>query len=130
MQAVRVVLTAGFLGLFGLAVPFVNYSAPPAASLNVRTESQAHTSPNISTLLTRNLQDVFGENDPVRRRKAIEEIFTEDAVFYDPKEGVYRGRDQINRIAGEVRATHSDFRYQPIGERSTRLHLAGQLYGL
>jgi hypothetical protein len=33
---------------------------------------------SISTLLTRNLHDVFGENDPERRRAAIDEIFTED----------------------------------------------------
>src|SRR5437870_2322560 len=40
---------------------------------------------SISTLLTRNLHDVFGENDPERRRAAIDEIFTEDCVFYDPR---------------------------------------------
>ena len=39
---------------------------------------------SISTLLTRNLHDVFGENDPARRRAAIDEIFTEDCVFYEP----------------------------------------------
>ena len=38
-----------------------------------------------STLLLRNLHDVFGEIDPARRRAAINEIFHEDAVFYDPK---------------------------------------------
>jgi hypothetical protein len=70
----------------------------------------------ISTLLTRNLQDVFGENDPARRRAAIEEIFTEDCVFYDPTKGVYRGRDEIDRVAGAIKATHPDFRYQPITE--------------
>ena len=43
---------------------------------------------SISTLLTRNLHDVFGENDPVRRRAAIDEVFTEDCVFYDPSKGV------------------------------------------
>ena len=57
----------------------------------------------ISTLLTRNLQDVFGENDPARRRAAIEEMYTEDCVFYDPTKGRVpwprrdrsrRGRDQ------------------------------------
>ena len=69
-----------------------------------------------STLLTRNLHDVFGENDPARRRAAIDEIFTEDCMFYDPKGGVYRGRDEVDRIAGEVKATHPDFRYQPIAE--------------
>ena len=36
---------------------------------------------SISTLLTRNLDDVFGENDPARRRAAIDEIFTDDCVF-------------------------------------------------
>ena len=71
---------------------------------------------SISTLLTRNLHDVFGENDPARRRAAIDEIFTEHCVFYDPKGGVYRGRDEIDRIAGAVKATHPDFRYQPIAE--------------
>lgn len=71
---------------------------------------------NISTLLTRNLHDVFGENDPARRRAAIDEIFTEDGVFYDPNGGVYRGRDEINRIAGAIRATHPDFRYRVTAE--------------
>ena len=69
---------------------------------------------SISTLLTRNLHDVFGEMDPARRRAAIDEIFTEDCVFYDPTGGVYRGRDEIHRVAGAVKATHHDSRYQPI----------------
>jgi hypothetical protein len=67
---------------------------------------------SISTLLLRNLNDVFGENDPVRRRAAIDEIFHEDAVFYDPKRGIFRGRDEIDRIAGEIRATFPGFGYQ------------------
>ena len=70
---------------------------------------------SISTLLTRNLLDVFGENDPARRRAVIDEIFTEDCVFYEPK-GVYRGRDEIDRVAGAIMATHPDFQYQPIAE--------------
>ena len=75
------------------------------------------TVPNsISTLLKRNLTDVFGENDPVRRRAAIEEIFAEDAVFYDPNKNVYRGRAEIDRIAGALRETHRDFTYQPLAE--------------
>jgi hypothetical protein len=67
----------------------------------------------ISTLLIRNLNDVFGENDPVRRRVTIDEIFTEDCVFYEPQ-GVYHGRDEIHRVAGTIKARHPDFRYQPI----------------
>jgi len=68
---------------------------------------------SISTLLTRNLNDVFGENDPKRRHTAIDEIFTEDCVFYEPGGGVHRGRDEIDRVAAAVRATHPDFRYWP-----------------
>ena len=69
---------------------------------------------SVSTLLLRNLHDVFGENDPARRRKAIDEVWHEDGVFYDPNSGPHRGRDEIDRIAGKVKATHPDFRYQPI----------------
>ena len=65
----------------------------------------------VSTLLLRNLHDVFAEIDPVRRRAAIDEIFHEDAVFHEPN-GIYRGRDEIDRIAGVIKATHPDFRYQ------------------
>ena len=68
---------------------------------------------SISTLLVRNLHDVFGENDPSRRRAAIDEIFTEDCVFYESK-GVHRGRDGIDRVAAAIKATHPDFRYQSI----------------
>jgi len=69
---------------------------------------------SVPTLLTRNLHDVFGENDPARRRAAIDEIFTEDCVFFEPNGGVYRGRDEIDRIAGVIRATHSDFHFAKI----------------
>jgi SnoaL-like protein len=68
---------------------------------------------SIATLLIRNLHDVFGENDSARRRAAIDEIFSEDCVFYEPR-GVHRGRDAIDRVAGAIKATHPDFRYQPI----------------
>lgn len=71
---------------------------------------------DISTLLLRNLNHVFGENDPARRRAAIDEIFAEDCVFYEPSGRVFRGRGEIDRIAGELRADHPDFRYQLIGE--------------
>jgi len=69
---------------------------------------------SISTLLIRNLHDVFAENDPARRRAAVDEIYAEDCVFYDPSRGVHRGRDEIHRVASAIKATHPDFRYQPI----------------
>ena len=69
---------------------------------------------SISTLLLRNLQDVFGEIDPARRRAAIDEIFHADGVFNDPNGNTYRGPDEIDRIAGVIKATHPEFRYQPV----------------
>ena len=69
---------------------------------------------DIPTLLQRNLDDVFGEIDPERRRSAVDEIFHEDAVFYDPMGGVFRGRDAIHDIAGLVRSQHPDYKYQPL----------------
>jgi hypothetical protein len=70
----------------------------------------------IASLLTRNLQEVFGENDAARRRAAIEELWNRDGVFYDPKNGAFHGHDEIDRIAGEIKAPHPDFQYQPIAE--------------
>jgi hypothetical protein len=68
----------------------------------------------VSTLLLHNLHEVFGEVDPVRRRAVIDEIFHEDAVFHEPN-GVYRGRDEIHRIAGVIKAAHPDAQYQLLG---------------
>jgi hypothetical protein len=117
MQATRIVLTAGVLGLFAFAGLSANYGTSRGANLDSKKKENPTTMSNsASTLLTRNLNDVFGENDPVRRRKTIDEIFTEDAVFYNPMGGVFRGRDEIDGVAGKLRAMHPDFRYQPIGK--------------
>jgi hypothetical protein len=40
---------------------------------------------SIESLLIRNLYEVFGERDPVRRTAAIEAIFNRDCVFSDPR---------------------------------------------
>jgi hypothetical protein len=90
---------------------------PNRPSLSVEADQRRQAmSFSVSTLLTRNLHDVFGENDASRRRAAIDEIFNEDCVFYEPSGRVYRGRDEIDRVAATLRAMHPDFRYQPIGE--------------
>ncbi len=31
-----------------------------------------------------------------------------------PKGGIFRGRGEIDRIAGAIKATHPDFEYQPL----------------
>jgi hypothetical protein len=55
---------------------------------------------SISTLLIRNLEDVFGENDPVRRRAAVDEIFTEDCVFHGRVQWVSGRRGEAPEYAG------------------------------
>ena len=62
----------------------------------------------LSTLLTRNLHDVFGENDPAHGRAAIDELYTDY--------GAFRGRDEIDRIADAIRLLALTFKYQPIAQ--------------
>ena len=76
-------------------------------------------------LLYRNLQGVFGEGDPTRRRAAIEELYVEDCVLYVPP-GVFVGHDALDKFAGDLRATHPHFVYTPHGKPQT-LHNAGRL---
>src|SRR6266478_3631805 len=56
---------------------------PSSGSDDERRQAMSYS---ISTLLLRNLSDVFGENDPVRRRAAIDDIWNEDGVFYRSEE--------------------------------------------
>ena len=79
----------------------------------------------IHELLSRNLQEVFGEGDVGRRRAAIEELYTDDCVLYAPP-GVFVGRDALDTFAGDLRATHPHFVYTPHGEPQA-LHNAGRL---
>lgn len=73
------------------------------------------TTERIIDLLERNLQDVFGEGDPARRRAAIEELYTDDCVLYVPDE-VLVGREAVDTFAGALRATHPQFVYTHRGE--------------
>jgi len=79
----------------------------------------------IHELLKRNLQEVFGEADPARRRAAIEELYTDDCVVHLPP-GVFVGHDALDKLAGEVRATHPHFVYTLHGQPQA-LHNAGRL---
>ena len=46
---------------------------------------------SVTDLMIRNLADVFGEGDPVRRRAAIAELWAEDGAFYAP-DVIHRGQ--------------------------------------
>jgi len=76
-------------------------------------------------LLLRNLQEVFGEGDSIKRRKAIDELYTEDCALYVPP-GVFVGRDALDKFAGELRATHPHFVYTPQGNPQV-LHNSGRI---
>ena len=82
-------------------------------------------SDRIHELLHQNLQEVFGEGDDVRRRAAIEELYTDDCVLYVPP-GVFVGHDALDKFAGDLRATHPHFVYTPHGAPQA-LHNAGRL---
>jgi SnoaL-like domain len=68
--------------MFAVAAFAQKEHVPNRPGLSVEADQRRQAmSFSVSTLLTRNLHDVFGENDPARRRAAIDEIFTEDCVF-------------------------------------------------
>lgn len=73
---------------------------------------------DIAALIDRNLQGVFGEGDDALRRATAAEIYADDIVFAEPH-GVYRGRDEVVRIAGMIRAKHPSFRYEIIAPVET-----------
>ena len=79
----------------------------------------------IATLLNRNLPEVFGEGDPVRRKAAIQELYTDDCVLYVPP-GALVGHDALDKFAGELRATHPHFAHTPHGVPQV-LHNSGRL---
>jgi hypothetical protein len=94
--------------------------------LTGREQNQMSVSYSMSTSLTRNLHDVSGENESARRRAAIDEIFTEDRVFYDPQKRhpSWTRRDRSRR--GRDQGYSPDFRYRPIAE-SEELGNAGRV---
>lgn len=80
---------------------------------------------SIHELLLRNLQEVFGEGDAVRRRMAIDKLYTKDCVLY-ALPGIFVGRESLDKFAGGLRTTHPHFVYTPYGEPQV-LHNAGRL---
>jgi len=82
-------------------------------------------SERVHELLLRNLPEVFGENDPTKRRSAIKELYTDDCVVYVPP-AILPGHDELDECAGDLRATHPHFAYAP-RDSPQALHNAGRL---
>ena len=68
----------------------------------------------IESLLTRNLLEVFGERDAVKRRSAIAALWEEDGVFADPY-GRYVGHDALNDAVSQLHARFPGFVFTPSG---------------
>ncbi|MFT3772253.1 MAG: nuclear transport factor 2 family protein [Minicystis sp.] len=67
------------------------------------------------TLLRANLERVFNERDDERRAAAIQELYVDEPVMYEP-EGVVEGRAAIAATAGKLLATFGPtFRFVPDG---------------
>lgn len=77
-------------------------------------QQTAESADRIRELLDRNLQEVFGEADPARRRAAIAELWAPDGALHVPP-GTVIGAEAINAFAGDLRATHPHFVYTPHG---------------
>jgi ketosteroid isomerase-like protein len=77
----------------------------------------------VAELLDANLHGVFGNRDPLARRRAIDEVYAEDVVFADPDETVV-GRDALERkAAGLLDGAPEEFVFADEGPA----YIAGEL---
>jgi hypothetical protein len=68
----------------------------------------------IENLLARNLLEVFGERDAVKRSFAITALWAEDGVFVDPY-GRYVGYAALNDAVSQLHVKFPGFVFTPIG---------------
>jgi ketosteroid isomerase-like protein len=68
----------------------------------------------VETLLSRNLVDVFGEPEALKRRVAIAEIWTNDGIFAEPH-GRHVGQEALNEAVGQLHRRFPDFVFTAIG---------------
>jgi hypothetical protein len=72
-------------------------------------------SATVAELLIRNLYDVFGERDPLRRRAAIETLFAPRAQFSDPH-GHHIGHAALDEAVSALHAQFPDHVFSALGE--------------
>jgi hypothetical protein len=68
-----------------------------------------------AALLIRNLHDVFGERDPIRRRAAIATLFAPEAQFSDPH-GRHVGHAALEEAVSTLHAQFPDHAFTALGE--------------
>ena len=79
----------------------------------------------LSHLMTRNLFEVFGERDSLRRQIVIRELYIEDCAFFDEEEQS-TGRDALNARAGRILEENPGFVFRAVG-RPQVVHDLGRL---
>lgn len=71
--------------------------------------------PDFSRILRANLQRVFNERDGIARAAAVDELFVDEPIMYEPT-NVVRGRAAISDIAGKLLEQFGPtFRFMPEG---------------
>ncbi|MBE7196866.1 MAG: nuclear transport factor 2 family protein [Parafilimonas terrae] len=65
------------------------------------TETPTAAEPDYDRLLRANLERVFNERDAGKRAAAIDELFVDEPVMYEPND-VVRGRAAISDVAGKL----------------------------
>jgi hypothetical protein len=71
--------------------------------------------PDYDRLLRTNLERVFNERDALRRDEAVEEIFIDEPVMFEP-DNIVTGRAAISAVAGALLENFGPtFRFVPAG---------------
>lgn len=63
--------------------------------------AQSAAEPDYDRLLRANLERVFNERDPGKRRVAIAELFSTEPIMYEP-DAVVVGQEAISAVAGQL----------------------------
>ncbi len=79
----------------------------------------------VKTLLKRNLHEVFGERNNAKRRAVIDELFTSDCIFSDPR-GRFYGREALDQAVYSLQAEFPEYIFTERGDPQS-LQDAGQL---
>src|SRR5260370_15999942 len=93
-------------------VLFGNKKSSLAEIIEVRIDA---TMPDISQeLLKRNLHEVFGERNAMRRRERIAELWTVDCTFVD-NDGEHQGQDALDGAIARIQEHTPGFVFSEIG---------------
>ena len=84
-------------------------------------------SDTLADLMLRNLSEVFGERDSGRRMAAIEDLYSEDAVFFEAEQR-FEGRQTISDAVAALQASFpAEFEFSPVAP-PVRNHDVGRLF--